>query len=492
MIGWRRPKIRFEERALSVCNEVVQRPAIGLALGLICGLLAPLWLVCLAGAITAGVGILKGRNGLFWVSAAAGLIVGLVRAPLPPQMVELSSSVSGDLTLSGPVVRGKQSNFAEGWLNGDRVRISMHRDTSIIFGTEYRVTGRLAPPPPDQFDSYRRRSLVGTLYLHRADPVRSSPLAVFSRAARQIQLAFLTVSERLAPDAKTLILSIGLNDTSELSADDRDVLARTGTIHIISTSGMHIALLGAAILAIVRPLPIPRWAQVVLMLLLLGVFVLAAGARPPAMRSWIMTAILALGPIFKRQSDLLSALLVALCVQLVWRPYDIVDPGLILSFAAVLGLSLFNTTSTGETLLQKAMNGLKSSLIATLMTSPFAYLAFGGMSLIGPIANLIVAPIVPLILILSLVAVVLDQAAGISSFDPILNVAGTLLIAPMRWLAHMGSVSVSSQAVVPLWLVIALYALIVMAWQPQRRKWRTEGADHSEPSATSHGPKSMS
>lgn len=492
MIGWRRPKIRFEERALSVCNEVVQRPAIGLALGLICGLVAPLWLVCLAGAITAGVGILKGRNGVFWVSAAAGLIVGLVRAPLPPQMVELSSSVSGDLTLSGPVVRGKQSNFAEGWLNGDRVRISMHRDTSIIFGTEYRVTGRLAPPPPDQFDSYRRRSLVGTLYLHRADPVRSSPLAVFSRAARQIQLAFLTVSERLAPDAKTLILSIGLNDTSELSADDRDVLARTGTIHIISTSGMHIALLGAAILAIVRPLPIPRWAQVVLMLLLLGVFVLAAGARPPAMRSWIMTAILALGPVFKRQSDLLSALLVALCIQLVWRPYDIVDPGLILSFAAVLGLSLFNTTSTGETLLQKAMNGLKSSLIATLMTNPFAYLAFGGMSLIGPIANLIVAPIVPLILILSLVAVVLDQAAGISSFDPILNVAGTLLIAPMRWLAHMGSVSVSSQAVVPLWLVIALYALIVMAWQPQRRKWRTEGADHSEPSATSHGPKSMS
>ena len=74
------------------------------------------------------------------------------------------------------------------------------------------------------------------------------------------------------------------------------------------------------------------------MLVAIGAYVLAVGPQPSVIRAGVAGALASLAWLSGRQRDRWYALLVAAVVLLAWNPYNALDPGFQLSFAAVLSI----------------------------------------------------------------------------------------------------------------------------------------------------------
>ncbi|MET0272825.1 MAG: ComEC/Rec2 family competence protein, partial [Phenylobacterium sp.] len=196
-----------------------------------------------------------------------------------------------------------------------------------------------------------------------------------------------------------------------------DDLRAAGLAHIISISGLHMAIVGGFAFAAAR-FGIAAWPWLalrvhgkklaaVLGLLAVGGYLVLSGAPPPAERAAI-TAAVAFGAILvDRQAISLHALALAAMAVLLLQPEAVTGPGFQMSFAATAALVALAeawprpvkeiNTPWAIRLVQGigvwTAASLAASFVAGLATGPFAMQHFNRVSTWGLISNLLVAPI---------------------------------------------------------------------------------------------------
>jgi competence protein ComEC len=183
----------------------------------------------------------------------------------------------------------------------------------------------------------------------------------------------------------------------------------TGTIHLVVTSGLKLSILAALLEALLRPFLSRRRA---LPLILLGVFVatVLGGAGPAAIRAGIMAALLVLAPEVGHRSYRYTALAAAALIMTVLDPFLLWDVGFQLSFLGALGIALLGpplTTLLGHMLrfipgASFLAEELAVTIAAEIATLPVMAASFGMLSIVAPLANLCVLPLVPPLLVLGL------------------------------------------------------------------------------------------
>ncbi len=140
------------------------------------------------------------------------------------------------------------------------------------------------------------------------------------------------------PKLAGVLAGMVIGERAEIPPETYAAFQRTGVFHIFSVSGLNVTLVGAVVMVALRLLRVPRrWsgpASVPVLLL----YVLATGARPGAMRTFVMACVLFLGWALVRPVDLLNSLAAAALAILAWDPLQLFDGGFILSFAAVTAL----------------------------------------------------------------------------------------------------------------------------------------------------------
>jgi len=196
-----------------------------------------------------------------------------------------------------------------------------------------------------------------------------------------------------------------------------DDLRAAGLAHIISISGLHMAIVGGFAFAAAR-LGIAAWpwlalrisgkklAALIGLAAVLGYLVLS-GAPPPAERAAI-TASVAFGAILvDRQAISLHALALAAMAVLLLQPEAVTEPGFQMSFAATAALVALAelwprpvkeiNTPWPIRIVQGVGTwtaaSLAASFVAGLATGPFAMQHFNRVSTWGLISNLVTAPI---------------------------------------------------------------------------------------------------
>ncbi|MCI5122881.1 MAG: ComEC/Rec2 family competence protein, partial [Candidatus Electrothrix sp. AUS4] len=197
----------------------------------------------------------------------------------------------------------------------------------------------------------------------------------------------------------------------------------TGTMHLLAISGLHMSLLALMVGTILGWLlkrseqillrtHVPTLAALLTLPILLG-YSFIAGMNTPVLRAFIMTLVLFAALILRRQRSLLNLLAAAALVVLLRNPLSLFTASFQLSFSAVASLLLFlprilpvfsedhPAKKTGAEqrswpirLWQDViLPALLVSLVASLGTLPFALLHFHRFSLIGPVMNLLVEPL---------------------------------------------------------------------------------------------------
>lgn len=226
------------------------------------------------------------------------------------------------------------------WGSGsaDRIRVA--------YGDEVWLRGRVEAPPratnPGGFDygmHLARRGIRARIAPRRSADIYRTGRAdgtLPGRAAARLRDVVQDATRRnLAPADAALLDGLLLSLRGHLPAREEEAFLRTGTVHILSTSGLHLAVLAGFLSWLLRALSVPHRAAGVACVGVIWVYALAAGAGPAVVRSALMLSVVLLAPLAHRRADPLNSLFFAAFVILLLSPLALYDAGTQLSFAAV-------------------------------------------------------------------------------------------------------------------------------------------------------------
>jgi competence protein ComEC len=398
---------RFDERY----RHFTRRPLVAVLPLFFAGLLAPgnpLFLLALIpGAILARRYLLLGAA----VFLASFLRVALSPA-VPPALPPLDTEITGRVVSTPTLGQSWQRALVD---TGDRfILLYTLLDRDLRAGDVVRYEAK-----PKKIDGpgaaywYRRGIRQSTTVYIGNDIELVSPgsgLKAIGSAWRRDLLSRLEA--HLSPEVAAVAIGIVAGQQNIVPDPIIEDMTRAGTLHLLATSGFNVLLLAGALLFLASHLPVPRWVQVLAVIVVLAVYSDAVGGRPPVMRATVMAGIFFSAFLFNRSPDGLSAMALAAIACAFAEPWSVLDAGFQLSFMVVFGLLLFvpsafrrirawTESRPWPMALRWGTLGVASSLATTLVAMAFATPIlsnrFGTFSVVAPVANLVTSAAVPFV-----------------------------------------------------------------------------------------------
>ena len=274
-------------------------------------------------------------------------------------------------------------------------------------GARLRIIGTLRVPPDYERTWLRRHGVHVVL---RASTVQVLRLRGGVADRLHAWLARASVPG-VAGERRAVIEGVVLGEDGGLSDALKQQFRASGLYHLLAVSGGNVAVVAAGTVGIGFLLGVSRIAAELAALAAIGGYVLAVGPQPSVIRAGVVGALGSLAWLSGRERDRWYALLLAAIALLAWNPYNALDPGFQLSFAAVL--AIFTLAQRIERWLEGyPVPRLLAQCIAIsaacgLVTAPISWFHFHAIPLVTVPANLAAAPVVTPLLALALLAAVL-------------------------------------------------------------------------------------
>ncbi|MEC3881366.1 ComEC/Rec2 family competence protein [Parapedobacter sp. 10938] len=181
---------------------------------------------------------------------------------------------------------------------------------------------------------------LGSHELKKLGGGKGSPFITYALAIRQRMVAKFAeyIPDR---DAYSVASALILGYRAEMSDRLVQAFSNTGTIHVLSVSGMHVVLvfwLLAKLLWWMDRSKGLRVAKFMILLLAVWGYALLTGFSPPVLRASIMVSFVMAATIFGQQNRIYNSIAASAFFLLLYEPKFIVDIGFQLSYLAVLGI----------------------------------------------------------------------------------------------------------------------------------------------------------
>jgi competence protein ComEC len=151
--------------------------------------------------------------------------------------------------------------------------------------------------------------------------------------------ARLPSSLRLSSDDAAMLNAMIFGDRSGLTASLREGFERTGTFHLFVVSGLHVALVAAALFWLLRRIRLPQSAAVLLTIILTTGYALLTGFGLPAQRALVMVSVYLLARWLDRDTNALNALGAAALAVLVLSPRALLETSFQMTFLIILAIA---------------------------------------------------------------------------------------------------------------------------------------------------------
>lgn len=250
-----------------------------------------------------------------------------------------------------------------------------------------------------------------------------------------------SASASLAPEDAAIYRAMVLGDQGKVAQPVRDVFSASGTTHILSVSGSHIALFASLIFILVRlatgALPARaairfslradwRKAASALALPAAAFYCLLAGSEVATVRAFIMLAVFMAAILLDREADILNTLAASALIALVSGPSALFDISFQLSYGCVLAMAVADRAwprpraASGGRLAGRTRRqayALYISAAALVCTAPLVAGQFNTFSWVSIPANIVIVPLAGMVLVplglLSAVLHIISPAASL-------------------------------------------------------------------------------
>lgn len=293
-------------------------------------------------------------------------------------------------------------------------------------GSRLRVDGRLGPAAregdPGWWRAYlERRGVAGTL--------RAADVTVVGRRGgigglrdRARDALGRAAARGLAGDRAAIVRGMALGGGDGLSEPTRADMRAAGLWHLMAVSGQNIAYVSMAVASLLSAVGIrARRAAVLGVAAIVGYCLMCDGGASVA-RAGVMGALVVMARLLSNPADRWYLLIVALDLLLAVQPRSIFDPGLQLSFTAVVGLlTLAPPLAVWFSGFVPAVVAdlAAQAVAASIATAPVTILRFGSLSLAGLVANLIAVPLAAPTVIVAIVGATAGAVVPVLGLAPV-------------------------------------------------------------------------
>lgn len=229
-------------------------------------------------------------------------------------------------------------------------------------------------------------------------------------------------------EAYQIAIALIFGYRSQLEVSTLEAFTSTGTIHVLSVSGLHVSLVFGLLTIVLIWLDRFKYGKIIRCLIILfsvWVYVVLTGMSPSILRAGIMISFFILAMISGRRQIALNTLFTSALFILILAPENLFDIGFQLSYSAILGILLFYPLLKKIWLpknkwLTLIVEFCYVSIAAQLFTMPLALYYFGQFPIYFLLANLFIA-------IPSTVIMYLGIAMALCPFNWLNNMIGMLL-----------------------------------------------------------------
>lgn len=271
-------------------------------------------------------------------------------------------------------------------------------------------------------------------------------------------------------DSAGLANGIVFSDESGISDQIYTDFKNCGLLHVTAVSGMNVVMLVTALQSMLAVLRVGRKTRIFISMGVSLLYMAAVGFTYSVLRSGIMLLIMLVGQLAGRQHDSLNSLGVSGLVLMLLNPFAAISVSFLLSFLATMGMIVLFVPCQNWLYQKLRLPGrlrqatvallapLLQTFAATIFILPVTFVFFKTVSIVSPLANLVVLPAISPVLSLGILTILF-------SFIPLApQLCGWLLdglchyvTTVTRWIGGLPVTAISTDELyIGLWIGTAL------------------------------------
>lgn len=223
----------------------------------------------------------------------------------------------------------------------------------------------------------------------------------------------------LTKDAFSICSALLVGYDDEIDSDIMQSFSHSGTLHVLSVSGMHTGILFGIFVFLFGLFDKHhkyKKLKCFSVVFALSLFVLITGFSPAVLRASLMLSLIVIGQTFYKQGNGFNTLFLSAFILLLMNPGLVMDVGFLLSYLAVFGIMyLYPILSQrfyfDNWFLQKTNSLTLMSVSATLFTLPISLYYFHQFPIWFVFSNLVIIPLSTIIMIGAIALLCLNQVA---------------------------------------------------------------------------------
>lgn len=295
------------------------------------------------------------------------------------------------------------------YLQKDSVQQYPKVGEEIIFAGKLQAFKNRGNPNDFDYEKYMyNKGFIASVYLPTSFWIltgeENGSLRIHALKVRQ-KIIELFAHLGFSPDEQAVLAALTLGYQDTLSDDLKQGFRTTGTVHVLSVSGLHVGIIYGVIALLLSFLPLGRrwlWLKPLSIILLLWIYSFLTGLSPSVVRASAMLTVFCFGEIVNRKGSSLNNLFIAAFFMLLYNPFLLFDIGFQLSCVSVLSILILVPIFTDQFKIKNKILDffgrlLAVSISAQLATFPLCLYYFGTFPTYFFITNLLIVPLVSLI-----------------------------------------------------------------------------------------------
>ena len=296
------------------------------------------------------------------------------------------------------------------------LRIDTLKKLNLNYGDELIIYSKFTPTEAPynlaefnykRFLSYKQvyhQSFINQQQIFKIDSNKGNFLKAFALTFRAKQVA--KFNQYLSVDTYGIASTLLLGDRADLGKDIIDTFTKTGTMHVLSVSGMHVGLvvyLFSALLFFLNGSLRKRYLKAAIIIFLVWFYALITGLAPSIVRAAIMISLVVIAKAKLKQVNIFNILSLSAFILLLYNPFNIVDVGFQLSYLAVAGLIYIQPKVSliyqpDNKIIKYVWDVMSVSIAAQIATAPISLFYFHQFPIYFVLSNIFI--VIPAMLIM--------------------------------------------------------------------------------------------
>jgi competence protein ComEC len=336
-----------------------------------------------------------------------------------------------------PEIKNQYQNLVVVAPDKNKFLINAYAYPQYFYGDELEIKCLLEIPENKTFDYRMYLAKEGIFYLcqkAKIEVIAHNQGNKFYTLILKIKSQLQKNIDKAIPAPQSGLLSgLLLGGDDKLSQEMQDNFSRTGMTHIVAVSGYNVTIIAEYLMLL--GIFLGLWRKQAFWFALVGIFlfVLLVGLPASAVRAGIMGSLLLWAMKNGRLANAQNAIIFSAGIMLLINPlllrYDI---GFQLSFLATIGIVYFSPFLENQMIKKYRAWGIWEILVLTLSAQvfvlPIILFNFKNLSLVSPLANLLVLPIIPLTMFLGFGLIIFQFV-----FPPLAVVFSWLTFLPLKY-----------------------------------------------------------